>query len=115
MKHFPINPISVTSAPNAFGIDYQQTASLISLREGRRPGAPLRSVGDGLRNLIPHYVSANALWGSHAIQPQPYTPRASGLSFADGPWLQTPQAGQFWQRLSRRLYDYIGNMEPTSA
>ena len=53
---------------NVFGIDYGRTSSVIVLREG---GTVIRSVGDGLRNVIPHSAlavqdSAAPCWGSHA-------------------------------------------------
>lgn len=53
---------------NVFGIDYGRTSSVIVLREG---GTAIRSVGDGLRTVIPHSAvaspgSAAPYWGSHA-------------------------------------------------
>ncbi len=55
---------------NVFGIDYGRRASLLLLREG---DAPVRTVGDGERALVPHAAVAGGesdapvIWGSRAV------------------------------------------------
>ncbi|MCW3096889.1 MAG: hypothetical protein JWL77_2507 [Chthonomonadaceae bacterium] len=100
---------------NIIGIDYQQTLSVIALREGRGVSAPTTSIGDGRRVLVPHAVTAAGTWGSDALRDasaacyQPLDP------VHDGPWLESPAAGLFWQGLYARLVSYLGRVKPNLA
>jgi hypothetical protein len=97
---------------NAFGIDYQRTLTVVSLREGGGAGALVRSVGDGQRALIPNAVRGEALWGSRAL-PGPAADLLSGSEpLRDEPWTDAPGAPEFWRGIYGRLYSYLGRLKP---
>jgi hypothetical protein len=98
---------------NVFGIDYQRTLSVISLREGRNANNSPHSVGDGLRTLIPNTVLGDKLWGSRALLSVEPGRLSGSETLADGPWLDEPGASLFWRGLYRRLFSYIGRVRPT--
>ncbi|HLJ53579.1 MAG TPA: hypothetical protein VKT77_00995 [Chthonomonadaceae bacterium] len=125
---------------NSIGIDFQQTVTILCIGEGTGPATRVRSVGDGLRPIIPNVVSGE-LWGSRALDGggqesgpggrnanrSPDDGRLGGESAAssnqdwgaagapsDGPWLAEPDASRFWQGLYGRLYAFLGRIPPTS-
>jgi hypothetical protein len=100
---------------NVLGIDYQQTLSVLSLREGRGLSAPTTSIGDGRRVLVPHAVTAARTWGSDALSSASETCLQPLDPMHDGPWLDTPGAEVFWQGLYARLVRYLGRVKPTFA
>lgn len=97
---------------NGIGIDYQQTLSLIALREGGLERSRTRMLDDGCRQLIPHAVAQDGLWGTKAFQSQPekWLRPVEGLSA--GPWLDEASSGPFWECLYRRTYSYLGRIPP---
>lgn len=100
---------------NVIGIDYQQTISVLALREGRGDSAVATSIGDGRRVVIPHAVLPTGVWGSDALQNAPATCYQPLDPLRDGPWLDSPAAGLFWQAIYVRLFGYLGRMKPTLA
>lgn len=93
------------------GIEYQQTESVICLREGSAVDSRLASVGDGLRHLIPNAVFPDGAWGSQAML-RAETGRLTGAcSSSSGPWLDEP-ATILWQGIQNRLYRYLGRTNP---
>lgn len=99
---------------NAIGIDYQRTLAVICLREGPCATAKIRSVGDGLRHLIPTAVLDEETWGSNALISS-HPNRLWGKDYpTDEPWLEEKGAVLFWRGLYRRLYTYLGRMQPDS-
>ncbi|MGH2458429.1 MAG: hypothetical protein ACRDIY_06125 [Chloroflexota bacterium] len=94
---------------NAIGIDYQQTLTAVWLREENEAGAHLRSIGDGLRSLIPNLAVDEGGWGSRAaLAGESLDERSS----AEGPWLAEPGAAVFWRCLYRRVTGYLGRVKP---
>ncbi len=100
---------------NVIGIDYQQTLSVITLHEGRGASAVTTSIGDGRRVLVPHAVTSGGSWGSSAMSDAPGTLYQPADPLQDGPWLESPAAGLFWQGLYARLVSYLGRVKPTFA
>ena len=100
---------------NVIGIDYQQTLSTLALREGRGSAAVATSIGDGRRSLVPHAIGPTGVWGSDALRDA--EPACAGPldPLRDGPWLDSPAAGLFWQALYARLVSYLGRVRPTAA
>jgi|GEM_PF-5078497 len=97
---------------NAIGIDYQQTLTVICLREGSGYMARLRNIGDGQRALIPNATYGNELWGSHAWRITGSDALCQGDPAQDGPWLNEPGARIFWCGIYQRLYTYLGRVRP---
>lgn len=98
---------------NALGIDYQQTTTVVSLREGA--SARLRSVGDGLRDLIPNAVRGQTMWGSRALLDANREDLRQGDAGNSGPWLDPDGAPIFWRQLYQRTRGYLGGLEPVPA
>jgi hypothetical protein len=98
---------------NAIGIDYQRTLCVICLREGPCSTAKIRSVGDGWRHLIPTAVLGDTQWGSGALLASNPNRLWGKDRLADDPWLDEQGAALFWRGLYRRLYAYLGYMQPT--
>jgi len=97
---------------NTFGIDYQQSLTVIALREEYEGRSVIRSVGDGSRSLIPNAVSLRGEWGSRAGK-QPDVFAAGVLEpTGDGAWLDDPGPGLFWHGLYSRLRSYLGRLDP---
>lgn len=94
---------------STIGIDYQRTVTILCLAEGQGAATRPRSVGDGLRSIIPNAVAADDLWGSKAINAGGSAPEPE-----DGPWLAGPDAAQFWGHLFRRVYSFLGRIPPTA-
>lgn len=98
---------------NGIGIDYQQTLSVLCLREGQGAVSHLRSVGDGLRHLIPNAALDEERWGSRAL----LSSAADGLRQGDptcpGPWLDEVGSPIFWRGIAQRLYTYLSRVKPT--
>jgi hypothetical protein len=100
---------------NVIGIDYQQTLSVIALREGRGVSAPITSIGDGRRVLVPHAVTSAGTWGSDALRDASATCYQPLDPLQDGPWLESPGAVLFWQGLYARLVSFLGRVKPNLA
>lgn len=98
---------------NAIGIDYQRTLCVVCLREGPCSTTKIRSVGDGWRHLIPTAVLGGTQWGSDALLASDPSRLWGKDRLADDPWLDELGAALFWQGLYRRLYAYLGYMQPT--
>jgi hypothetical protein len=96
---------------NTIGIDYQQTLSVIYLREGRGT-AQFRSIGDGLRHLIPNVALGENLWGSRALQTDHPEELSRGHPTQEGPWLDGSGVLPFWRGIAQRLYSYLGRVNP---
>jgi hypothetical protein len=96
---------------NIIGIDYQQTHSVICLREGGAITSHPDSVGDGLRHLIPNAVFQDGVWGSRAMLRTDAGRIAGDALSGNGPWLAAP-AAILWQGMRDRLYSYLGRMNP---
>ena len=97
---------------NTLGIDYQQTSTVIALREGDEPGVRLRSISDGQRRLIPNAVLGQQTWGSHALLAEERGGLRQGDDRQEGPWLDPAGAPVFWRALFRRAVAYLGGLEP---
>lgn len=97
---------------NGIGIDYQQTLTLIALREGGQERPRTRMIDDGCRQLIPHAVADNGLWGTKAFQAQPARWLSPVEGLPTGPWLDEASSGPFWDCLYRRTYNYLGRIPP---
>jgi hypothetical protein len=97
---------------HSIGIDHQRTLSIICLREGPLPFAKRRSVGDGLRHIIPNIAQDEQLWGSQALTNQNVGSMWSKL-FTESTWSTDDEARFFWRGLSKRLYTFLGQMTPT--
>jgi hypothetical protein len=96
---------------NTFGIDHQPGVTFVALREGAQETAPVASVGDGVRSMIPNTVSPEGYWGSRALgRPGAYSPGG-----ARGAWIEDPGASLFWKGLYARLGSYLGRMAPVRA
>lgn len=91
-----------------FGIDYQQTLSVLFLRE-EAPGQPrLRNVGDGVRQIVPNWATSTH-WGSRALVE--LGPTEGRL---DAARLIVPTTGTaFWQGLRRHLAAFLGQTATT--
>jgi hypothetical protein len=100
---------------NTVGIDYQQTATVIALREGEGQDARLRSLGDGLRRLIPNAILGQRAWGSSALLAEDRGGLRRGDDRQDGPWLDPAAAPVFWSSLYRRVQAYLGGLAPVPA
>jgi hypothetical protein len=100
---------------NVIGIDYQQTLSVLALHEGRGDAAAVTSIGDGRRIIVPHAVLQTGGWGSDALREPNGTCLQPLDPLRDGPWLDAPGAGLFWQGLYARLVGYLGRVKPTLA
>jgi hypothetical protein len=98
---------------HAIGVDYQRTLAVICLREGPCSTAKIRSVGDGLRHLIPTAVLNEKQWGSAAMLAADPKRLCGNSHLADDPWLDELGATLFWRGLYRRLYTYLGYIQPT--
>jgi len=102
---------------NAFGIDYQRTLSIICLREGSNKEARFRLVSDGMRNLIPNVVhkdEQNELWGSKALNSKDSRWLTGVNTWEDGSWVAQPESSSFWGYIYRRLYTFLGRVEPVA-
>lgn len=96
---------------NGVGIDYQQTVSIVALREGEGPLVRSRLISDGQRTLIPHVVTGGGRWGSDAFAEAPVVPPTGPPSTA-GPWIDAEHAPLFWRGLYHRVYHYLGRLPP---
>lgn len=98
---------------HAIGIDYQQTLSVMCLREGPSATAKIRSVGDGRRSLIPNVVDRNGAWGSH-VQSAGLTSKLYQKPTRETAWFSDEEATIFWRGLYTRLFKFLGRLEPIS-
>ena len=96
---------------NVIGIDYQQTLSVICLREGQEL-IRFRTIGDGLCPIIPNALEKEH-WGSSALLVASPQDLLHGNPVQEDPWLDEPGAGLFWQGIARHLYSYLGQINPT--
>lgn len=84
---------------SAFGIELQDTLIQVVLREGANQNARHRSIGDGIRDVIPCFATGDAI-GERAV-------RALGAA-------ATPSANDvFWRAMRTRLSAFLGRVDPT--
>lgn len=85
---------------SAFGVDLQDTLIQVVLREGASLQVRHRSIGDGIRDVIPCFAAGDAI-GERAV-------RALGAA-------STPAAGdEFWRAVRARLSAFLGRVDPTA-
>jgi len=89
------------------GIDYQPVHTAVCVREGRAPGWPPVSVGDGRRALIANAIAGSA-WSGDALGYPLQERHWAGSPLRPGPWIDAPGAPLFWAGLRARLKAFLG-------
>lgn len=95
---------------NSIGIDFQKYASVICLRESNQMKDVIRSIGDGISVLIPNISTDDKQWGNAAIENYLSLTKAD-LKF-DNIFDNRDRFLSFWENLYKRIYDYLGYLEP---
>ncbi|MFM9965325.1 MAG: hypothetical protein ACKV2Q_29415 [Planctomycetaceae bacterium] len=95
---------------NGIGIDYQQTLSVIGLREGDGLTARTRLIGDGWRRLVPHTALSDGRWGTEAAMANSLSSTADILP--GGPWFDDVHLPCYWRGLYGRVRNYLGGVQP---